>query len=435
MRIAWFTPFSPDSAIGALSREIVAELAREVDVTVWTDASSPVLLPTDVPVVRFTRWSLPTEKITDDTVCVFNIGNSAQFHEDIIAVARAVAGVVILHDSTLHHAYLNIHRFDLQDYAGLVETWYGPEVADRLVADVETSPNGYPSQDDTDRYPLLGEAVRAALTVVVHCEAQRERLAGEWGGPVSRLWLPTVDTRVPAAPVRVVPPGERVRMLSLGWVGEPKQIHTVIEALALDPDLARRVEYRIAGPIDLRSHYGRRLTDLIVQNRLEQCVTMTGWVSADELSDTFDWADLHVNLRNPCTEGGSLSLLQQMASARPVLVGDRGIFAEVPGDAAIRAAAFTPQAVGDALRDALAHVEDLPRVGARGRAWAATQTVERYAADIVQVARRAPGERVAAQTASRVNGALDGLGATRGLDVCATAAAQLERFVRPPGDA
>ncbi|MCB0881089.1 MAG: glycosyltransferase [Thermoleophilia bacterium] len=431
MKIAWFTPFSPESAIGRLSREIVEELAPHADVTLWVDAESTGLLDTTVPVVHYTRWNFPGERLAPDTVCVYHLGNSAANHETIMGIARLMPGVVVLHDSTQHHAYVDLARHRLTEYFRMVERWHGPRVAEHLTASVKASPTGYPPAEDCDRYPLLGEAVRGALGVVVHCQAQIDRLEGEWGGPVWRLWLPSTDVRLPPSPPRAITPGDRLRLLSLGWVGEPKQIHTVIEVLGSDPALARRVTYRVAGPIDLRSTYGERLVSLVAEHHLEHTVEFTGWVDHDALHAALDWADVHVNLRFPCTEGGSLSLLQQLATARAVLAGRRGIFGEIPEDAAIRPVDFTPEAVADALRGILSAPESLAGIGRRGRAWAEGQTVERYARDILDVVGQVNDWRVMSVAIDRLGTALGELGARPDLPVCDEALAQLERFAGP----
>ena len=52
MKIAWFTPFIQDSAIGMVSKEICEELIKRVDIDIWCPKSEN-LISTSVNVIEF----------------------------------------------------------------------------------------------------------------------------------------------------------------------------------------------------------------------------------------------------------------------------------------------------------------------------------------------------------------------------------------------
>lgn len=428
MKIAWFTPFESPSAIGELSRHIVEQIALHRDVEVWISEETSAPYPTHVPMRRFRPDVVPDVLRDPDVMPVYNLGNSSHFHAAIMAMTSQVPGVVILHDAVMHHAYLDMARPDMDAFIDALHRWYGEDVAGHYRQDLlPASPDGYPPLVFASTYPLLKEAVANAVSVVIHADHQRLHLEGGWGGQVSRLHLPTLDVRYPPPPPRA--PDGRVRLLSLGWVGETKQIHLVLEGLAAHPALAERFEYRVAGPWNPESVYGRRLQTIIDGADLAHCVTFDGYVDAADIAQTLAWADVHVNLRHPSTEGGSLSLLQQLATARPVLVSDSGIFGEVPDDAVARVDELTPGAVAEQLTRLADDDAVRAQIGARGRRWAEGHTVERYAREVIDLVDAAADERLLMTMADRTGDVLSAIGATPGMGVYDTVAFEMSRYL------
>jgi glycosyltransferase involved in cell wall biosynthesis len=81
--------------------------------------------------------------------------------------------------------------------------------------------------------------------------------------------------------------------------------------------------------------YGKRLEDYS-KKQLKSCLYMAGYQPYESMFAVLREADLCINLRYPNSEICSLSLLEQMAFGKPVLVLNSGIFGEVPENCVVR---------------------------------------------------------------------------------------------------
>jgi glycosyltransferase involved in cell wall biosynthesis len=69
---------------------------------------------------------------------------------------------------------------------------------------------------------------------------------------------------------------------------------------------------------------------------LTQSVIQTGYVSHSQAQQYLDISDFCINLRYPTAGETSRSVLQIMASQKPVIISDVGWFAELPDDACLK---------------------------------------------------------------------------------------------------
>src|SRR6202035_1766368 len=102
MKIAWFTPFGPRSAIGNYSEAIVDKLAEKHTVTVYAPCGGDGREP------RATRH--PLGRLPEDAdeqllaglarfdALVYNMGDYFPYHHSIYEVLLRRPGVVVLHD-------------------------------------------------------------------------------------------------------------------------------------------------------------------------------------------------------------------------------------------------------------------------------------------------------------------------------------------------
>lgn len=81
--------------------------------------------------------------------------------------------------------------------------------------------------------------------------------------------------------------------------------------------------------------YGEKLKQL-ADNELKGCLYMLGYQPEDVMYRALQIANLAINLRYPNSEVCSLSLLEQMSFAKPVLVLNSGIYSEMPDDAVLK---------------------------------------------------------------------------------------------------
>lgn len=436
MRIAWFTPFWKESAIGTFSRHIAERLSEAHEVELWVPEAADCQL-TELPVVEFDPERFGSELPPGIDVAVYNLGNNAAFHAAILRVARNVPGIVILHDAVLHHLFLDASRqngsHDLECYSSALTRWYGQDVSvDALRLVRQDGEHGYPPIDFCARYPLLEEATLGALGVVVHSEAQYERVTPWWLGPIARLDLPSYQAeRVVARPKVEVSVSDKLNVLSIGWVGQAKQTHIALQALASRPELAGRIHYRIAGPVDLDSEYGREVLEIIKTGELESCVEFLGYVEENELERLIDWADVFINLRWPSTEGGSAALAEQLIRAKPVIVTRSGLFAELPDEAVIKVPPDDPAAVADALERLLDSGSLRSTIGDAAWETARRHTVERYARGLEAIAEKGPDWALLLAVLDRVGDVLAMLHADPALGVFETVGAELSQVFGP----
>jgi glycosyltransferase involved in cell wall biosynthesis len=156
-------------------------------------------------------------------------------------------------------------------------------------------------------------------------------------------------------------------LATIGHINSNKQAEQVLRAIASDPVLRERCEYRLLGLVEPDEQ--ARLTDLSDSLGLPP-PRFTGWLEDDALRAEMAEVDVICCLRSPLLETGSASLVTAMRSARPVLVSDHGAYADVPRDLVMRCEPGNEaEAIVRHLRSLL-EVEGLAaELGRRGRAY------------------------------------------------------------------
>jgi glycosyltransferase involved in cell wall biosynthesis len=391
MRIAWFTPFSNRSAIGEFSKHITDILSEHAEVEIWTPDLQP-LHQTDLPVIGFSPESLDLELLEQRETIVYNMGDHLPFHVHIYAVSQRYPGIVILHDRVLHHLFAGLWLMGSeparQTYVDRMEMFYGPRGGEIARASLlgERRP-AWESDEEVLEYPLYEEALMRAIGTVTHSEDQARDVRGRWLGPVRSLHLPCyaeVLRSAKAMSTSETRPDARVRLLSIGHVNPNKQIHRIVELLAADPELAAHVHYTIVGPTDDFHAYVADLQRLVERNRDTLSVDILGWRDDRELERLMAETDVFVNLRHPVMEGGSASLMRQLAFGRPVVCFDEGLFGELPPEAAVQVPAGDFVAAAGALRELVFDGDRRRRIGAAGRSVAESYTERRYVDELLE---------------------------------------------------
>ncbi len=380
---------------------------------------------TDLQVIGFSSNSLDLELLDQRELIIYNMGDHLPFHGHIYAVSQRYPGIVILHDRVLHHLFAGMWLMgeepDRQTYVERMEAYYGREGGDvaRALLLGERRPV-WESDEEVLRYPLYEQAILRAIGTVTHSESQASDVRKRWLGPVRSLHLPCYsEVLQTAADVRRHDraSGERVRLLSVGHVNPNKQTHRVVEMLVADPQLAARVHYTIVGPIDDFQTYVADLQRLIEQNRATLNVDVLGWRDDRELERLMADTDIFVNLRHPVMEGGSASLMRQLAYGRPVLCFDEGFFGELPADAAAQVPAGDFAAAARALRELVLDPIRRSEIGAAGRAVAEGYSESRYVEGLLEFIEDAQGCAPALNFIDRVGVQLGEMGVDTSLTV------------------
>jgi glycosyltransferase involved in cell wall biosynthesis len=337
MRIAWFTPFNPRSAIGDYSAAIVNYLAQADDVV--TFAAEQDEAPRNFPGTVVRMPADPDEvflaDLDDFDYLVYNLGDCLAYHLPIYEVAQRRPGVVILHDLVMADFFRGYYFRHKRDSEALIRAFrYGHGAAgeQRGQAMFESRREFPPEDPSWLDLTLFRPALRGCQGVVVHSRFALDRVAEVSPAPACHIDFPIfgpAEAFVADRPT-VRRKDDRVELLSFGVLNPNKLAHSTIEALAASPLLRSRVRYRVIGKGD--AEYTARLTELVRQHRLEDVVHLLGYRSNEELRDALATADVVVNLRNPHLGESSATLLTALVAGVATVVWDHGFYGEFPDD-------------------------------------------------------------------------------------------------------
>lgn len=262
---------------------------------------------------------------------VYQIGNNP-YHAHAYETALEHPGVVVLHESNLHHliADLTIRRGDWDAYLREAEYNGGAAAlayAQRVRA-LEVGP-------DYDGVPMIRRILERATGVVVHSQfmADQVRAAG-FTGSVAHIphgaWIPTGNRN-----------GFRSRLgldettPLIGIFGFLKPYKRIAESLRAFRRLARAnpaARMILAG----EPHPDFPLDSLIRTLGLDAHVRVLGFTSLDDFTGYMSACDIVLNLRYPTVGESSGSLLRALGLGKAVLVSDVGAFAELPAGVCLK---------------------------------------------------------------------------------------------------
>ena len=405
MRIAWCTPFSPESAIGMVSQAAVEELALRdgVEVDVWHPATS-----------GGRTWSGATHRLDLDRLedleeydgVVYHLGDHAPNHLDLWKASLQVPGLVVLHDVVLRNLF---HGYLLENgvYAEEFGRWYGAEAEARAA---EALDSGFTDrrwlEEDLERYPFLSLATLGARHVLVHSRFAAGRVAEEVLADAAVVGLPVVPpAAAPPTPAAGVP-DDRPVVLQAGMFNPNKRIDVVLAGFA------ELVHHRPAHLV-LAGRGGQLGLDVVRRLVLEsgvEDVTVVDNPSDATLAALRARADVGVVLREPCLEGASYAMLESLAAGVPLVVVDDGSYAEVTGN--FVAHVPTPPQPADVAR-ALGTLLDRDRTAVAGdaRAFVAAQhTPASYADGVLRTLREGAGAGPRRRLVADLSAVLDAWG-------------------------
>lgn len=342
MRIAWFTPFSDDSAIGKYSQSITNELVKYCEVEIWTSKGDKSLHETSLKIFYYHSNDNLSERLRGYDFIVYNIGNNLIFHKDIYEAALKTPGIVILHDFVMQHffaAYFH-HKGDKNSYIETMEWFYGASGRQAALDSVKAKRTPVWETDDVLKYPLFEKAIEGALGVIAHSKFHAEKVREKFLGPVGVIYHPFYsygDTLAKSNISRfdLAIPQDKILIVSVGHVNPNKRIDKVINVLGRHKDIAEKALYVIIGPYNHKQYYST-LQSLIESYNLQDIVRFLGYQSDDVLYAYLKNADIVVNLRYPTTEGAPWSLVEQMYFSKAIVVNNTGFYAEIPDGSVIK---------------------------------------------------------------------------------------------------
>jgi glycosyltransferase involved in cell wall biosynthesis len=328
-RIAWFTPLRPvQSGISLYNEDLLSAVGGVWPIDVFVDGYDPEPFHAFgnlriLPLKAFNKLDRRERYAT----VVYQFGNSPA-HAYMYRVALNRPGIVVMHDTILHHLKLSMvaRRGGALKYRESM----GQEYGDDGLKVAENVLRGRLPQA-MFAYPLSEDVIRSARHVIVHSEFSRQqvkRLDPKSTVSVVPMGIP-VPPNVDQSYARSILslPADAYIIASVTMINPYKRLDVVLRAL-------RRVKRN--GPVylllagNVSPHVP--LDRWIALNGLTGAVETLGFVDDRTARLVAAAADVLVNLRYPTAGETSASLLRIMAAGRPVLVSDAGSFREMPDD-------------------------------------------------------------------------------------------------------
>jgi glycosyltransferase involved in cell wall biosynthesis/SAM-dependent methyltransferase len=313
MRVAFFSPLPPcRSGIADYSETLVEHLKPLVDLEVFADADRPF------DPSRF-------------DIALYHLGNNPH-HSFVYEAALRHPGVVVMHESNLHHliAELTIRRNDWDAYLRACEYEGGPPALAhaRRVRALEVGP-------DYEGVRMLRRVLESARAVVVHSQFMVDEMhAAGFGGPIARIphgaWIPQADRN--AWRYRL---GLDETTPLIGVFGFLKPYKRIAESLRAFRRLLRVVP---AAKMILvgEPHPEFPLQSLIHTLGLSAAVRVMGFTPIQDFTGYMAACDIVLNLRYPTVGESSGSLLRAFGLGKAVLVSGVGAFQELPDDVCLK---------------------------------------------------------------------------------------------------
>jgi len=397
MKVAMVTPMAPESAIADVMMQAVPDLATRWDLEVWCP-SGPAYLPCPTVLHPFHEASAEVlSALAAFDLVVYVLGDSP-WHTRILPLAQQLPGLVVLHDASLtnllRHAALEAHTLDA--LMSHVERVAGAGRAHLLSTTlVSVDPDEW--MQFCAEVPLTELALEGSLGAVVHSAWHARSVDGLTLGRVTVAPLPVpssrsgLDSRGDPVAARLMAdlPDDAVLLVTVGSVNHNRRIDLLLEAIAGDEVLSRRIHLWAVGPSAAKA--ASALVDLAGAFGLTDRFAITGRVGSPSLQAILARADIAAALRDPVLEGQSASTLTQLAAGIPVVVYNHAHYAELPDDVAVKVAPADGAAgIGAALRLLTDDDEGRARRGQRGREYVATsRSGAAYAAALLEAGEHA----------------------------------------------
>lgn len=314
LRIAFFSPLPPvKSGIADYSAALLDSLHAQAEVTVFTEQP-------------------PNFNPTHFDSLLYQMGNNP-FHDFTYSLALEHPGIVVMHESNLHHliAERTIKRNNWDAY--LEEVAYdGGETAHAFAQRVRRLEIG----PDYEGVPMLRRLLERSRGAVAHSHfvaADLER-AG-FRGPTAVIphgaWIPLDADRLGAREKLGLSPKTPL----IGIFGFLKPYKRIAESLRAFRRLLR-VEPSARMILVGEPHPDLQLDQLLSTLELRHAVRVLGFTPIDQFTHLMAACDVILNLRYPTVGESSGTLLRALGLGRAVLVSDVGSFREFPNEICLK---------------------------------------------------------------------------------------------------
>jgi glycosyltransferase involved in cell wall biosynthesis len=333
LRILWGSPLPP-------TRSGIADYAAEVLPHLSAGAQVEILEPPDWQEPREAPWLAGLRRRRWDSpgpgfVSVLHLGNNPH-HLWIARRLRRFGGVVVLHDTVLHHLLVEeaADDNDWPRFAAELAEAHGEAGSALAVA----RRWGYTGRLDPFLFPARGVYLRHASGAIVHTRLAEHEVAASCPAlPVRRVPLavgePVAGDRLAWRSALRVREDEFL-LVHLGFLTPAKGLDVVLAALAALTNLGIAVRLAIVG----EGSEAGAFSGAVAAAKLQERVIPWGYASERELGGILAAADIGLVPRYPTAGETSAAALRFFAAATPVAVAGYRQFLELPPGAALRIA-------------------------------------------------------------------------------------------------
>jgi glycosyltransferase involved in cell wall biosynthesis/SAM-dependent methyltransferase len=339
------------SGIADYSEALVSELGKLVSLEV------------------FDRASKPFNPAQFDAI-LYHLGNNPH-HDFVYRAALRHPGVLVLHESNLHHliAHLTIVAGDWDAYVAEAE-YNGGEEARKRAEKARSLTVG----PDYDGVTMTRRVLESAKGVIVHSDFMaRELRNGGYKGPLGRIphgaWMAAVDGAVFRATLGL--DSDTPLVGAFGFLKPYKRIAESLRAFRRVVRDEPRAKMILVG----EPHPEFPLDSLIRSLGLQSHVRVLGFTPIEDFAGYIAACDIVLNLRFPTLGESSGSLLRALGLGRAVLVSDVGSFSEFPDDICLKVpvGAGEEEILYEYLRLLTARPDLARAMGARAKEWVARE--------------------------------------------------------------
>jgi len=367
MRVAFFSPLPPaQSGIADYSEALIEALAPLVDLEVFSRAAQPF------DPARF-------------DIALYHVGNNPH-HEFVYETALRHPGVVVMHESNLHHliAGITIKRGDWEAYLAECE-YHGGKDARAFAERVRRLEVG-PDYEGVAMTRRLLESARAAVVHSRFMEAEL-RTAG-YQGPTAVIphgaWIPQADRNAFRHRLGL---DELTPLIGIfGFLKPYKRIPESLRAFRRLLRLAPNVKMILVG----EPHPDFPIEPMIRSMGLSASVRLLGFTPIEDFVGYLAACDIVLNLRYPTVGESSGTLLRSLGLGKAVLVSEVGSFQEFPDDVCLKVppGAAEEDLIFEYLNLLVSRPEVCQALGARAREYVSREcnwpSVARRYADFLQ---------------------------------------------------
>lgn len=352
MRIAFVSPLPPArSGIADYSEALLASLRHLVDLDIVSKAGQPF---------DAQRYDM----------ALYQIGNNG-YHDFVYETALRHPGVVVMHESNLHHLLtdLTIRRDNWDAY--IEECAYNGGAAARAYAErvrkLEVGP-------DYEGLPMTRRLLESARGVIVHSHFMEAELrTSGYNGPIAVIphgaWIPEADRNGFRHKLGL----DEITPL-VGVFGYLKPYKRIAESLRAFRRLIRLVPNARMILVG-EPHPEFPIEPMIRSMGLSGHVRILGFAPIEDFVGYLGACDIVLNLRYPTVGESSGTLLRSLGLGKAVLVSEIGSFAEFPEDVCLKVpvGAGEEDLIFEYLNLLISRPEVAQALGARARDYVAQE--------------------------------------------------------------